>query len=213
MPTQRRIVVGITGASGAVYVVRLLRELSIAPVELHLAISASGAAVIQQELRLTLNPRNPDLNALINVTMPWATQPPETYECPTDRWMVHAFDNFLAPIASGSFQTNAMVICPCSGSTLSGIARGASSNLIQRAAEVHLKERRRLVLVPRETPLSLMQIENMQRVVAAGGVLLPAMPGWYHGVTSLDCIVDFVVSRVLDQLEIDHPWMRRWGEA
>ncbi len=105
-----------------------------------------------------------------------------------------------------------MVVCPCSGSTLSGIARAAASNLIQRAAEVHLKEHRKLVLVPRETPLSVLQLENMHRLAAAGAVILPAMPGWYHGVDTLDSLVDFVVSRILDQLKIDNQLMNRWGD-
>lgn len=105
-----------------------------------------------------------------------------------------------------------MIVCPCSGSTLSGIARAAAGNLIQRAAEVHLKEHRKLVLVPRETPLSVLQLENMHRLAAAGVVLLPAMPGWYHGVESLADLVDFVVARILDQLEVPHQLMQRWGE-
>jgi 4-hydroxy-3-polyprenylbenzoate decarboxylase len=95
---------------------------------------------------------------------------------------------------------------------LSGIARAAAANLIQRAAEVHLKEHRKLILVPRETPLSVLQLENMHRLASAGAVILPAMPGWYHGVDSLDSMVDFVVSRILDQLDIDNQLMHRWGE-
>jgi 4-hydroxy-3-polyprenylbenzoate decarboxylase len=104
-----------------------------------------------------------------------------------------------------------MVICPCSGGTLSGIAHGASNNLIQRAAEVQLKERRKLIVVPRETPLSTIAIDNMKRVADAGGIVLPAMPGWYHGVQSLQDLIDFVVARILDQLEIEHTLMKRWG--
>ena len=104
------------------------------------------------------------------------------------------------------------MVCPCSGSTLSGIARAASSNLIQRAAEVHLKERRKLILVPRETPLSSLALENMHRTSVAGAVLLPAMPGWYHGVESLDSLVNFVVGRILDQLDIDNSIIQRWGD-
>lgn len=119
----------------------------------------------------------------------------------------------MTPIASGSFRTDAMVVCPCSGSTLSAIARSAASNLITRAAEVHLKEHRKLVLVPRETPLSVLQLENMHRVAQAGAVVLPAMPGWYHDVQSLDDLVDFVVSRILDQLDIDNALIGRWGET
>ncbi|WP_372722322.1 UbiX family flavin prenyltransferase, partial [Novipirellula sp.] len=121
--------------------------------------------------------------------------------------------DYFTPIASGSFRTQAMVVCPCSGSTLSGIARAAGSNLIQRAAEVHLKEHRKLVLVPRETPLSVLQLENMHRLAAAGAVILPAMPGWYHGVESLDSLVDFIVSRIMDQIGVDNSLIQRWGES
>ena len=125
----------------------------------------------------------------------------------------HRYDDYMTPIASGSFRTRAMIVCPCSGSTLSGIARAAASNLVQRAAEVHLKEHRKLMLVPRETPLSVLQLENMHRLAAAGAVLLPAMPGWYHGVESLDDLVDFVVARILDQLDVDNSLISRWGES
>jgi 4-hydroxy-3-polyprenylbenzoate decarboxylase len=104
-----------------------------------------------------------------------------------------------------------MVVCPCSGSTLSGIAHASSMNLIQRAADVHLKERRRLILVPRETPLSVIQIDNLRKAAEAGAVILPAMPGWYHGVTSIRDLVDFVVARILDQLAVPHTLMKRWG--
>jgi 4-hydroxy-3-polyprenylbenzoate decarboxylase len=104
-----------------------------------------------------------------------------------------------------------MVICPCSGATLSSVASAASSNLIHRAAEVHLKERRTLVLVPRETPLSLPQLDNMRRAVEAGAVVLPASPGWYHGVETLGDLVDFVVARICDQLGVENTLMRRWG--
>ena len=119
----------------------------------------------------------------------------------------------MSPIASGSHTTQAMVICPCSGATVGNIANGTSHHLIQRAADVHLKERRQLILVTRETPLSLIQIENMQRVTRAGAVVLPASPGWYQGVTELSDLVDFVVSRILDQLGCENHLMDRWGET
>lgn len=119
----------------------------------------------------------------------------------------------MTPIASGSFLTAGMIICPCSGSTLSGISHAFASNLIQRAAEVHLKERRKLVLVPRETPLSTLTLENMHRVSAAGAVVLPAMPGWYHGVQKLEDIVDFVVARILDQFGLGEGLMHRWSDG
>ena len=104
-----------------------------------------------------------------------------------------------------------MVICPCSAGTLSAIVQGTSSNLIHRAAEVHLKERRKLVLVPRETPLSIVHLENMKRAVEAGAVVLPAMPGFYHGATTIQDLVDFVVGRICDQLGIPNALVRRWG--
>src|SRR5207248_10808988 len=124
----------------------------------------------------------------------------------------HHYTDYFSPLASGSFLTGGSVGCPCSGSTLSGIAHGASNNLIQRAADVHLKERRKLILVPRETPLSLIQLDNMRRAAEAGAVILPAMPGWYHGVKSVQDLVDFVVARILDQLGVPHDLMSRWGE-
>lgn len=124
--------------------------------------------------------------------------------------VVHHYQNYFTPIASGSFLTRGMIVCPCSGSTLSGIAHASGSNLIQRAAEVHLKEHRKLVLVPRETPLSSLQIENMLRLAQAGAILLPASPGWYHGASSLLDLVDFIVARVLDQFGIENSHMRRW---
>jgi 4-hydroxy-3-polyprenylbenzoate decarboxylase len=105
-----------------------------------------------------------------------------------------------------------MVICPCSGATLSGVVHAAGNNLIQRAADVHLKEGRKLILVPRETPMSVFQLENMHRAAQAGATVLPAMPGWYHGVESLVDIVDFVVARILDHLHVPHQLMKRWSE-
>ncbi|MGI9474269.1 MAG: UbiX family flavin prenyltransferase [Rubripirellula sp.] len=215
---NQRIVLAITGASGAIYAVRLLQILIEAGVETHLTLSPSGAAVIKQELELTLDVRQPDLESLICHRPTWSSRAqsfdPKKVATAIDegRLNFHQYDDYMTPIASGSFQTGAMVVCPCSGSTLSGISRAASSNLIQRAAEVHLKEHRKLVLVPRETPLSVLQLENMHRLATAGVVILPAMPGWYHNVDSLDSLVDFVVCRILDQLDIDNSLMDRWGE-
>lgn len=208
----KRIVVAVTGASGAIYAVRLLQELGRCDVDVHLTISQSGAAVIEQELGYRVNLRDANLAELVGLTPQWSDVVDPLGDVALDRISCHRFDDFLTPIASGSFQTDAMVVCPCSGSTLSGIARAAAANLIQRAAEVHLKEHRKLVLVPRETPLSVMQIENMHRIAQAGGVILPAMPGWYHGVDSLDSIVNFVVSRILDQLDVDNTLVSRWKE-
>lgn len=195
-------VVGITGASGAVYARRLLERLLEAEAEVHVAISPSGADVWRQELRQTLNPRSPDPALLV---------PGVSAEL-RERLHAHSYDDYFAPIASGSFLNDGMTICPCSGQTLSAVAHSMAGNLIQRAAEVQLKERRRLVLVTRETPLSLGQIENMGRAVSHGAVVMPASPGWYHGVQSLDDLIDFIVARILDQLGVDNRMIRRWGE-
>jgi 4-hydroxy-3-polyprenylbenzoate decarboxylase len=190
------LVVAITGASGAVYAVRLLESLVGAGRSVHLTISPSGAAVIEQELGRKVDLQRFDHSPLL----------PKT-----DRLVYHHYKDFMAAPASGSFLTGGMVVCPCSGSTISAIAHGAGNNLIHRAADVHLKERRKLVLVPRETPLSLVHIDNMRRAAEAGAVILPAAPGWYHGVESVKDLVDFVVARILDQLGVPHELMKRWG--
>lgn len=213
-----RIVVAITGASGAPYAIRLLQALRCSEVEVHLVVSASGALVLGQELGLSFDVRRPNLDALLTCVPEWSSEAPfeldrSLGERGDERFFYHSHDDYLTPIASGSFVTDAMVICPCSGSTLSGVARAAASNLIERAAEVHLKEHRRLVLVPRETPISVLQIENMQRLAAAGAVMLPAMPGWYHGVQRLEDLVDFVVARILDCLGIQNTLITRWKET
>jgi 4-hydroxy-3-polyprenylbenzoate decarboxylase len=193
------VCIGITGASGAVYAVRLLEVLRTTGRNVHLSISPSGRDVIRQELGLAIDLDDFRLERLL----------PEA----DVRGKVEYFhwQDFMAPMASGSFLTAGMVICPTSGTTLSAIAAGAAGNLIQRAAEVHLKERRRLVLVPRETPLSLAHIDNMRRVTEAGAVVLPASPGWYHGVRDVSDLVDFVVARICDQLGVEHSLTKRWG--
>ncbi len=196
------LVVAITGASGAVYGLRLLEVLVDSGREVHVMVSPSGAAVIKQELGRDVHLETFDFRTLL---------PANIAEQAGKQLHYHHYQNFLASPASGSFLTGGMVVCPCSGSTLSGIAHGASNNLIQRAADVHLKERRKLILVPRETPLSLIQIDNMRRAAEAGAIILPAMPGWYHGVQSVQDLIDFVVARILDQLGVEHELMQRWG--
>ncbi len=209
--TNHPIVVGITGASGAIYAVRLLEVLRSAGRDVHLSISASGADVIRQELQATVDLTAFDAAALREVKL-GETQfrKAQRSEKPGTLHYYHNQD-FMAPMASGSFLTAGMVICPCSGTTLSAVGAGAAGNLIQRAAEVHLKERRQLILVPRETPLSMAHIDNMRRVTEAGAIVLPASPGWYHGVTSLADLVDFIVARICDQLGVEHTLTKRWG--
>jgi 4-hydroxy-3-polyprenylbenzoate decarboxylase len=196
------IILGITGASGTAYAVRLLEVLRAAGRDVHLSISPSGRDVIGQELKLDL-----DLDAFEASCLRLR----DSASDPRGDLQYYHYQNFMAPMASGSFLTAGMVICPCSGTTLSAVAAGAANNLIQRAAEVHLKERRKLIVVPRETPLSLAHIDNMRRVTEAGGVVLPASPGWYHDVQSVNDLVDFVVARICDQLGVEHKLAKRWG--
>lgn len=219
-PPPRALVLAITGASGAPYALRLLQVLGRLRHPVHLTISPSGVSVIRQELGLEIDLVRFDPAPLLAASPPWAASDLEGAEPSGDAEPIdpsflsyHHYQDYMTPIASGSFLTAGMIVCPCSGSTLSGIARAAAANLIQRAAEVHLKEQRKLVLVPRETPLSVLQIENMHRLAAAGVVILPAMPGWYHGVHRLSDLVDFVVARILDQFGLGEGLMRRWGEG
>ncbi len=222
---------GITGASGAVYSVRLLEVLLAVGRDVHLSISPSGREVIRQELDLHVDlndfqvsslllggEKNPSDSALslLHDAAGVSTGDSNVLGSGLVRrgtLHYHHHQDFMTPIASGSFLTAGMVVCPCSGTTLSAIAAGAAGNLIQRAAEVHLKERRKLILVPRETPISLLHIDNMRRATEAGAVMLPAAPGWYHGVKSLRDLVDFVVARILDQLGVENGLMKRWGNG
>ncbi len=216
--TGKRVVLAITGASGAVYAVRLLHQLLAAQCDVHVVISPSGAAVILQELsiKLDVDAKPPKIDALISdeaiVGLRKTPNLAAEYAAAIEHKRLHVYhyQDYFTPVASGSFLTDAMVVCPCSGGTLSSIVRSNSGNLIERAAEVHLKERRPLIVVPRETPLSTFQIENMLRASQAGIVVLPAAPGWYHGVTEMADLVDFVVARILDQLRIEHHLMQRW---
>ncbi|MEE2639660.1 MAG: flavin prenyltransferase UbiX [Planctomycetota bacterium] len=193
------LVVAITGASGAPYAIRLLEFLSTTTIPVHLTVSPSGAQVFRQELGLDIDLNGFNLNQLLA----------EKFD--GQRISYHHYQDFMCPMASGSFRTRGMVVVPCSGSTLAGIAGGNSNNLIQRAADVHLKERRKLVLVTRETPLSLVHINNMKAATESGAILLPAMPGWYHGVKTVEDLVNFVVARILDQFDIPNDLMQRWG--
>jgi 4-hydroxy-3-polyprenylbenzoate decarboxylase len=193
------LVLAMTGASGAPYAVGLLRALCRAGRTVHLTISPSGAHVLREELGIAVALGRFDLDVF---------GPLEG-----GRVVYHRHDDFSAGIASGSFPTGGMVVAPCSMSTLASIAHGITTNLITRAADVHLKERRRLILVPRETPLSLVHLENMLGVTRAGAVVLPAMPGWYHRPRTLDDLVGFVVARICDLLGVEVAPMPRWGEV
>ena len=216
------IVLAMTGASGAIYAVRLLQQLALAGRVVELVISPSGWSVIGQELGQRFQKPMPEADGLIKLLCEFT--PTELFtENLSERWgavpTAAQFDaihfnghgDYFCKIASGSSLTAAMVICPCSGATLAGVAHALGNNLIQRAADVHLKERRNLILVPRETPLSSFQLENMLRISQAGGTILPAMPGWYHNVGDLLDLIDFVVARILDHIQIEHRLMQRWA--
>lgn len=193
------LVVAMTGASGAPYAARLLHVLARSGRRVHLTMSPTAVQVFRDELGLEIDLNNFDPRALgIRET---------------GRVVYHHHGDFSAGIASGSFPTAGMVVAPCSMSTLAAIAHGITNNLVTRAADVHLKERRRLILVPRETPLSLVHLENMLGVTRAGAVVLPAMPGWYHRPQTLDDLVAFVIARICDQLGVENAMMPRWGDV
>ncbi len=196
-PSVPNIVLAMTGASGAPYAVALLRTLCRSGRTVHLTISGSGAQVLREELGIEVSLSRFD---------------PQVFGDLGGRVVYHHHQDFSAGIASGSFLTGGMVVAPCSMSTLASIAGGITTNLITRAADVHLKERRKLILVPRETPLSLIHLENMLGVTRAGAVVLPAMPGWYHRPRTLDDLVGFVVGRVCDQLGVENALIPRWGD-
>ncbi len=206
------IIVGVTGASGAAYAVRLVDVLLRAGRDVHLSISPSGAAVIEQELGVKLDLNDFDAALIAPDRFPFfQNSQPEAAAPGRGALSYYHHQDFMAPMASGSFLSAGMAIVPCSGTTLSAIAIGSASNLIQRAAEVHLKERRKLVLVPRETPISLTHIDNMRKAAEAGAVILPASPGWYHGVKEIADLVDFIVARICDQLGVRNALVKRWG--
>lgn len=196
--TGRDLVLAMTGASGAPYAVELLRVLGRAGRTVHLTISPSGVQVLREEMGITVA-----LDAF---------EPSVFGELGEGKVVYHRHDDFSAAIASGSFLTGGMVVSPCSMSTLAAIANGITTNLVTRAADVHLKERRPLIVVPRETPLSVIHLENMLRITRAGGIVLPAMPGWYHRPRSLDDLVRFVVARICDQLGVENALFPRWGD-
>lgn len=194
------IAVGISGASGAAYSVRLLQALDEMPEieKIHLVISSNGFSLLKQEMAIHLSESKFRIDQLIG----HSTKKVEFYNNM----------NFFSPIASGSYPTTGMIIMPCSTGTLGAIASGTSTNLLQRAAEVALKERKKLVVVIRETPLSLIHLENCIRVTQAGGVVLPASPGFYFRPTEISELIDFVVARALDQFGLEHSVGKRWGK-
>jgi 4-hydroxy-3-polyprenylbenzoate decarboxylase len=198
MSTPLPVVVALTGASGAPYAVRLLRALVELEVPTWLIVSSHGERLLRTETD------TPTVAALRERLGAGFWDEAITQYDDGDRG---------AKPASGSARTSGMVVCPCSMGTLAAVAAGTSRSLIERAADVTLKERRKLILVPRETPYSIVHLENMLRVSRAGAVVLPASPGFYHRPHSIGDLADFVVARILDQLGIAHEIGRRWGDA
>ncbi|MDO8305080.1 UbiX family flavin prenyltransferase [Herminiimonas sp.] len=186
-PRRKRLIIAITGATGVVYATRLLQALRAQQVETHLLISEAGVLNLHQELDMSRK----DVEALADV--------------------VHNVRDVGAAIASGSFQSDGMIVTPCSMKTLAAIAHGLSDNLITRAADVVLKERRRLVLMVRETPFNLAHLRNMTAVTEMGGIIFPPLPGFYHRPASIAEMVDHTVGRVLDLFDISHDMTPRWN--
>ncbi len=195
----KKLAVGITGASGAVYGVRLVRELLKGGHLVHLMITEAGWQVFRDELDWPCEDREAVIRERFAVDLPGELR----------YWTLR---DFSSPVASGSYRCDGMIIIPCSMGTLSGIANGASGNLLERAADVMLKEGRPLVIVPRETPLTSIHLENMLKLSRAGARIVPAMPGYYHRPQTMDDLIHFVVGKVLDVLDIPHTLFRRWGE-
>ncbi|MEZ6047299.1 MAG: flavin prenyltransferase UbiX [Planctomycetaceae bacterium] len=196
-------VIAMTGASGSRYGLRLLEVMLQAGCHVHLTMSPAAAEVFRTEVNRTVDLNDVNLAELFP-NADWVNDA-------AARFAYYRHTDFRAGMASGSFPTAGMVIVPCSMGTLSSIAHGLSGNLIQRAADVHLKERRKLIVVPRETPLGTIQLRNMTTLSEAGAVVLPAMPGFYRQPESIEDLIDFVVGRILDQLQISNDLMKRWG--
>ena len=199
--TRPRITIAMTGASGAPYTLRLIEQCLLSGVLIQFICSQPGQIVLatESELKLSSNP------------LKMQQQLCAYFSCDPEQIAVYAKDQWMAPIASGSSVADAMVVCPCSMGTLASIAHGISNNLIHRAADVILKERKKLILLPRETPYSSLHLENMLKLSNMGAIILPPNPAFYQGVSSVQDLVDFVVSRVLDQLDIPNQLSPRWG--
>lgn len=189
-------VVGITGASGSVYGTRLIETLLMSNINVHIVISNAGWRVLHEELGWNSTDREGVLK--------------EKFEGYPGSWIYHPVGDIGASIASGSFQVEGMIIVPCSMGTLSSVANGASNNLMTRAADVMLKEGRPLILVPRETPLHAIHLENMLKLSRLGVKIIPAMPAFYFQPQSMDDLINFVVGKVLDSVRIDHQLFKRW---
>ena len=196
------VTLALTGASGAQYGLRLLECLIAANCRVYFLISEAAKVVVATETDETLPAQADALAQHLS----------QRFGARAGQIRVFGRDQWMAPVASGSSAPASMVICPCSAGTLSAIAHGASNNLIERAADVALKERRKLILVPRETPYSQIHLENMLTLTRLGAIVMPASPGFYQRPQSVDDLIDFMVARVLDHLGVEQTLLRRWGE-
>lgn len=196
------VTVALTGASGMPYGLRLVESLIRADARVYLLYTQAAHVVAKEELGIVLPPRAADAERMFS----------ERYSAKRGQLRAFGREDWFAPVASGSNPPDAMVICPCTVGTLAAVAAGLSDNLIERAADVMLKENRKLVLVPRETPFSSLHLENMLKLSRAGAVILPANPGFYYKPKRVEDLVDFIVARILDHLGVEHDLMQRWGE-
>ncbi len=203
MSSEKQVTLAITGASGAQYGLRLLECLVASGHRVALLISSAGRTVVNTETDIDLPEDAESQLALLS----------RLYAAGSGQIDILTKEDWFAPVASGSGAPHSMVICPASGGTLSAIATGASNNLIERAADVVIKERRKLIVVPRETPVSTIHLQNMLTLSKMGVVVLPASPGFYHQPQGLSDLVNFVVARILDQLGIDQALVKRWGSS
>lgn len=203
IPSADTITLAITGASGAQYGLRLLDCLLSAGVNVNVMISAAAQIVIATETDVALPGRADEQQNFLS----------ERYNAKAGQLSVFGRDQWTSPVASGSNTARAMVVCPCSSATLSSIAVGASKDLIERAADVMLKERRQLILLHREMPVSAIHLENMLKLSQLGVTIMPASPGFYHQPKSIEDLIDFVVARIMDHLELKHDLIPRWGKT
>jgi len=195
------ICLALTGASGIQYALRLLQCLIDAGESVYMLVSQPAQIVIDMETDLKLPARPVDMQVFL------------TDYCNAEAGQIHVFgkEQWTAPVASGSGAPRAMVVCPCTTGTLAAIACGSSNNLIERAADVVIKEQKKLIIVPRESPFSVIHLENMLKLARLGAVILPPNPGFYYRPESVDDVIDFVVARILDHLDIEHQLLPRWG--
>ena len=201
--SDKAVTLAITGASGAIYGLRLLECLIKAEERVHLLVSSAAQIVIATETEIKLPNRPQEIQQYFT----------DQFQAQPNQLQVFGKEQWMSPIASGTNTTRAMIVCPCSSATLSSIAHGSSKDLIERAADVTLKEQKKLILVTREMPLSAIHLENMLKLSRIGVTIMPASPGFYYQPDNIGQLVDFVVARVLDHLNVTHNLIPRWAEG